>query len=559
MSERLLATFQFLAKTENEAATAVLIAGLDDPHQTIRCQALRALLDRWCPDGHREVFRRLSTLDEPCREVMHERPERLVSAVREALQNPSPQACEAACDAIVSFRLYGVLPALTSVLVDTKTVHAELLARTALELTEFFYAELSGVDGQPKRKQRDNLRDRITSCLEYAIRKFHRHKRAEVVEAWLLLAKPKNATLRQLLQRPNESSHGPILDALSESPRGGVIRLLLGFLEDPQMPRVVSKAICNRCDTRFIEHLLRTISTTPSKTLARTLSRFKSIAWAKPDRRLFHKLDDAAQAAAVQLMVLSSIDRQKALEVIIYLLRNGKPEGRRAAAKALEQFDGPEVSALVVEALHDEDPQVRASLLVQLRPRLIPEAFSLLVRMVDSPEEEVKRALRQAMPEFTLGQFLANLDAMDEELRPTAGHLVRRIDADIVAKLAAELEGLSPVGRRRAVVAASTMGLARELEETLIGLLSDEDHMVRAAAAETLADCKSIPTWEALRDALLDHSFVVKQAAERSLEQISQYLLRPVQEEQQPADQPEEHAAGQLEDQPQRQPEGIAS
>ena len=75
--------------------------------------------------------------------------------------------------------------------------------------------------------------------------------------------------------------------------------------------------------------------------------------------------------------------------------------------------------------------------------------------------------------------------------------------------------------------------------------------MVRAAAAEALAGCKSMPTWEALRDALLDQSFVVKQAAERSLEQISQYLLRPVQEEEQPEEQ--------LEEQPEDQAEGVAS
>jgi HEAT repeat protein len=158
--------------------------------------------------------------------------------------------------------------------------------------------------------------------------------------------------------------------------------------------------------------------------------------------------------------------------------------------------------------------------------------------MVDSPEEEVKQALRKAMPEFTLGQFLPNVEAMDEELRPIAGHLVRKIDPDIVPELAAAMEGPSPVGRRRAVVGASAMGLVQELEETVIRLLSDEDHMVRAAAAKALADCKSMPTWEALRDALLDQSFVVQQAAEQSLEQISQYLLRPVEQE----DHPEEVA-----------------
>jgi HEAT repeat protein len=538
MSERLQATFQFLARTENGAALEILIAGLDYPHQTIRCNCVRTLLDRRSPEGHREVFRRLSSMDEQCREVVQDRPERLVGAATEALQNPSPQACRAACEAIASVRLYGVLPALTSVLADTKTAHAALLAQTALRLTELFYAELSGVDDHPKRKRQESLRDRITSCLEYAVRKFHRHKRGEVVEAFLLVAKPTNATLRQLLQRPKESSHAPILGLLSSSLRGGVLRLLLGFLEDPQMPRVVRKVLSSRCDAKFVEHLLWTIGPKPSKVVTRTLSRFKSIAWAEPGNPLFDTLDDTAQAAAVRLMLASSIDRQKALEVIGHLLLMGKPGGRRGAAKALKHFDDPAVSDLILQALDDEDAQVRASLLVQLRPRRIPDAYSLLVHMVDSPEEEVKQALRKAMPEFTLGQFLPNVEAMDEELRPMAGHLVRKIDPDIVPQLAAAMEGLSPLGRRRAVVGASAMGLVQELEEAVIRLLSDEDHMVRAAAAKALADCKSMPTWEALRDALLDQSFVVQQAAEQSLEQISQYLLRPVEQE----DHPEEVA-----------------
>ncbi|MHC4177976.1 MAG: HEAT repeat domain-containing protein [Planctomycetota bacterium] len=530
MRASLKATFQFLAKTENQAAIEVLIAGLDYPHRAIRTGALRALLDRRNPEGHREVFQRLSAMDEHCREVINERPERLDGAVSDALQNPSPQACAAACDAIVSFRLYGVLPALTSVLVDTKTEHAELLAKTALKLTESFYAELSGADDQPKRKQRDNLRDRITSCLEDAVRKFHRHKRTEVVEALLLVAKPKNATLRQLLQRAQESSHQPIIEQLGNSSQGGVIRLLLGFLEDPQMPRVINKVLFGRCDVKFIEHLLWTVGPKPSKTVAKTLSRVDSIAWAEPGSQLLDQLDDKAQEAAVALMLASSIDRQNMLEVIKHLLLKGKPEGRRAAAKALEQFEGPEISALVVKALEDEDAQVRAALLVQLRPRNIPDAYSLLIRMIDSPEEEVKQALRKAMPEFTLRQFLANIDEMEEQLRPTAGHLVRRIDSDIATSLAAEMESPSPVARRRAVLAASAMGLAQELEETVIKLLSDEDHRVRAAVAQTLADCKSVPTWEALRDALLDRSVVVKQAAEQSLEQIRQHLLRQAEE-----------------------------
>jgi HEAT repeat protein len=68
------------------------------------------------------------------------------------------------------------------------------------------------------------------------------------------------------------------------------------------------------------------------------------------------------------------------------------------------------------------------------------------------------------------------------------------------------------------------MGLVSEVEQEIIKLLSDDDHMVRTAAAKALADCKSVPSWEALRDAMLDRSFVVQEAAVRSLELISRSL-----------------------------------
>jgi len=68
------------------------------------------------------------------------------------------------------------------------------------------------------------------------------------------------------------------------------------------------------------------------------------------------------------------------------------------------------------------------------------------------------------------------------------------------------------------------MGLVQELEEHIVPLISDDDHMVRLAAAQSLADCETENSWERLRDALLDRSVVVQEAAERSLMQISRSL-----------------------------------
>jgi hypothetical protein len=310
------------------------------------------------------------------------------------------------------------------------------------------------------------------------------------------------------------------VQVLSTSERGGVIRLLLSFLEDPQLPKAVLRVIGQRTDVKFVEHLLHLVGMHPPKSIAEALPRLKEIAWAKPGHKVLGEIDEIAQRGAVGLLCASRVDRTTAREVLGYLLLEGKPAGRRAAAEALARFKGPEADALALRGLNDEDPEVRAALIGQLRPRGIPGVMSLLIRLIDSPHDLIRHALREAMPEFTFTKFLINFDSLDESLRPTAGHLVRKIDVHALPLLAKEMASPSPVRRRRAVAVAGAMGAVEEMEKIVIRLLSDDDHMVRIAAAKALADCKTMPTWEALRDAMLDRSVVVREAAETSLQRI---------------------------------------
>jgi HEAT repeat protein len=317
---------------------------------------------------------------------------------------------------------------------------------------------------------------------------------------------------------------------MSGSTQGGVIRLLLGFLEDARMPHAVRTAFAGRADVKFVENLLRKTGPRLSRSVSKTLVRFDCFAWAKPNHEVFKQLDGAAQYNAVQLLMASSMDRGELFEMVKFLLSEGKPGGRRAAAEHLAQFEGAEADALAVAALSDPDPGVRANLIRQIRTRPIPNTMSLLTEMVDDPHEEVRQALREALPEFTYQQFLANFESLPDDLLPTAGHLVRRIDVDVRPRLTEDMENPSRLRRRRAVSAAAAMGLVRELESCVIERLSDEDHMVRVAAANALAECDTMPTWDALRSALLDRSVIVQRAAEKSLTRIAQSLQVQVEE-----------------------------
>ena len=524
MKSGLKKTFQFLKKTENEAAVEVLVQGLESKYDAVREESLRALLERRSEAGHRAVFSRLPNLGESDREIISERPDRMVRVVSEALKTADKKTCVSALKAILTFRLYDVMPALTAVLKTPESPLFKPATRTIKELTEAFYLELSGQDRPEQHRDYDTLRKRITGALEEATGKYESHQSTEVLEGFLTLAKPQNVVLRRILQQPGTAVHEAIVEILKTSSRGGVVRLLLSFLEDPQMPNVARSVLTGREDAKFLENVSRQVRTRPTKAMRESLSTFKTIAWARADHPVFEQLDDASQEGLVTILIQSGIKRTEIFEPLGYLLLHGKPGGRRAAARAIEQYSDPGATKMVRAALGDEDPMVLAALLPQLRPRQIPDALSLMIRMVDSPHEEVRAALGKAMPEFTFRQFMTNFDSMPEALLPTTGHLVRKIDLKAEGELIAELEGLSPVRRRRAVQAAAAMGLVRTLENALIARLSDDDHMVRIAAATALSDCDTMPTWEALRDALLDKSVIVQEAAEASLTRITQSL-----------------------------------
>ena len=217
MKSGLKKTFQFLKKTENEAAVEVLVQSLDCKFDAVRAESLRTLLERRSPAGHQAVFARLPKFDESDRNIIAERPDRIAKVVSEALKTADKVTCLNAFKAILTFRLYGVLPALTAVLKTPESPLFTPATRIIEELTEAFYLELSGQDRPEKHQDYDTLRKRLTVTLEEAVGCYSIHESQEVLEAFLMLAKPQNVVLRRILQSPDETVHAPLVETMKTS------------------------------------------------------------------------------------------------------------------------------------------------------------------------------------------------------------------------------------------------------------------------------------------------------------------------------------------------------
>jgi hypothetical protein len=522
MTDGLQTTLDFLTETENEAATLVLIPALDSRFPAIRYGALAAILARESPPGHRAVIARLHTIDLEQRRLIEGNHRRMAAALRDAILDSDQQTCANGCQAAVWFCQYDLVPTLLNALEDADGTRAETLGRALTDLVDQLCRETTASRQPGKRRDPEWVRQQVVGALELSVLRYGKHRRREVVEALVLLVDRDNVTLRRVLEDPFHPAFVALVDVLSKSPRTPVLRLLLSYLEDARAPSAALSIAGKRCDPEFVKHFLRKIGTDSSPAVAQNLKRIESVGWVHASAALLDRLDEASQEAAVRLMTLCGTSRANAFVVVGHLLLHGKPAARRAAAEALEHFRGAEANALALEALDDDDPEVQARVVGQLRGRGIPGVLARVVAMLDSPHAVVRRAARRSLAEFTFPRFLASFDLLDDEVRLSTGELVKKVDPHTLPLLQAELASPVRVRRLRALAIARSLDLVAEVEASIVRLLADEHHMVRAEAAAALAACTSMASQDALHAATSDRSPIVQEAARKSLAERAQ-------------------------------------
>ncbi len=514
-------TFGILAKSKNDASVNVLLAGLDSPHQAIQDSSLRALLARRSPTGERKLLERWRDLSTHCRQIIHEHPGRMTTAMRNAVLSDDPQRCKIACEALLELREFDLTPALLNAAEAESNPLGDLAAKTLHSLCELLYKEIAAPRNYQDRRDPQLVRRHVVASLELSIDRYKTHKRREIIESFLMLVNRDNSKLKQILQHPHDPAYLMIVDVLTHSPTPGVMRLVLGWLDDPHAPPSALKVIARRIDEPFIHHLLRRVGYEPSSTAGANLRRIESFAWVQEAPELLDRLDDACQHAAIQLLMASGMKRFDVFPIIDRVLEFGKVGGRRASALALAEFKGTDANRLLIRALRDSDPEVQANVLVQLRQKGFPGAMATLIALLDSRHEIVRHEARNSLSEFTFRRYLTSFDMLDDEVKASTGRLVKKVDLSTVGELVNEMEAPARSRRLRALEIAVCIGCVSELEESIIDLLADEDHFVRAEAASALRCCDTKSTRNALREKLLDNSLVVQEAAEQSLQALA--------------------------------------
>lgn len=517
-----------LAKTQNEAAVPVLLSALEASDQNVRLSALRAILARRSAVAERELIRRWHTLSKRWKNIIADSGGRLSSVLRDAVLGADEQLRQNGCDALLTLREYHLMPALITAVEETSNPHAERSAETLLLLAESLCGELAAPREYQHHRDPHVVRVHVLGALEHSVERFDQHKSRAIVEAFLILAGHQNALLNHILRHPHDKAHVALVHLLSHSPRPAVMRLILDSLEAPHTSSAIYRTLAYRSDLCFVRHLLTHFVDEIPKSAKCNLKRLESFRWLRDDLNLLSMLNATEQRGAIHLTMASGMSRQCAFEVVEFILANGEVEARREAAKALTEFHSPEANAAVIRALEDDDPAVRAIAVGQLRERGIRGAMTTLVELVDSADEVVREAAREALAEFTFERFLASFGTLEDAALAEIGQIVKRVDPHALDGLRSELTGPLRVRRIRAIQMAVAMTAVAECESCIIALLSDDDHVIRATAADALVQSPSVAARNALRHATLDRSRIVHDAAEHTLQVLAECEVLPV-------------------------------
>ena len=488
MSSALNTTFETLAASRNDAANPLLMAALNSSDEAVSEGAMKAVISRRNKAGHLAILERWHTLSPHQREFLQEGRGRMSSALRDAVLSGDAQLFANACELVEHFQEFDLVSTLVTLAENQKSPHAEAATRLVWRLVQ----QLSELIHQPnddrKRRNPNAIRLNVLESLERSVERYRTHQRTELIEAYVVLCGAESTVLRKILDDPHHPCYLTVINTLTQSQSVGVIQMLLRSLQNEHCSPNLRNVISKRDDPEFVSQLLEFADQGFSAKTVKNLARIRSFAWLQHGERGFDNFEEQDQARCVKLIASSGVKSDEFLDLLESVLKNGGPNARLTACEALASISGDRGNHLVLDAIADGDPQVQASATRQLRDRHVPGAMVILMKQIDSPHDEVRKATCEALAEFSFSNFLVGYEGLNDEARSSTALLVKKVDSACAEGILKEMESGSRKRRLRAIEIAELMDVIPQVSDGLLQLLEDEDHLVRAAAAEA---CRS--------------------------------------------------------------------
>jgi HEAT repeat protein len=524
MSDPFAKTIEFLASSSNQHALDVLVHALDVNHEPIRERTVAAVLKRDNVVGHVEIIRRLKSLTLESRTLVEEQVTHLAPALKRCLMG-ADELRRNALELIRTTENFDLAPTLVEMLGDDHNELHEAVAQTLSDLVNRLYEHCNfNNDTKAGGKLLGNatqIRQTLLNSFDQACSNFEALDHSDViVQGILALGDADNFAVKKVLVQSDTACRDRAAELLMTSKHPGVMQLILDFMSQNYPHQRAFEAIRLRKDPEFISHLLRCFPEQLTEIQQKNFGQIDSIAWIDPSAPSLEMVPPGLQGRLVSFASATGLSGEQKMGVQKWLVREGSPEGRLAAADVLSSLDKEEARGILLNSLNSKDADVQAWATGQLRTQGIPNAVSLLLDRLDSPLDAVREAACTELKSFNF-EFLMNLyEHLSPQVCLRAGIVIQKTDPDYRSKLVRELS--HPITRKRiqAAKAARALGLHLQVVPTILAMLEDTDTVVRRTGAEILGSIPTSESVKALHKLLDDPSPRVRETAAKAQEQL---------------------------------------
>lgn len=521
-------TIRQLGKTENTSSVGILSTLLVSPDEEARQLAFDALYRKKTPDVYLLLFHcfvKNEATWQDCSSITTERLSKLADA---AFRSDKPALKNKAAEIILKYKLYENLPLVVANLENSDPNQAQQAKTMLLALAESFYGDLASAPSETERRNLDRRREWFVQQLDGPIKRCAVHKIEELIEALLIVTKKDYGTMRTVNGDHRSAACMKIVELLETGDHGSYLRLLLSYLPDASSPPQIDQVLENRSDINFVRKLLEFVGTNPPLNLKDALKRFKNFDWFKPENPKLPEIVEFLESNAVQLLMASGFSKNRMVDLHRFFMRCPSCNARRASADAMRRMVGDEVNKLLLEHVNDPDGPTAAMIFRILKSRGVPELDHHLIELVERPEEEIRSAIYEMIPELHAESFAARIGQMMPETAKKLGRYVRQIDRNTFKVISDDIMSPIPVRRYSACALAAATGYASDFKDRLIELVdTDGEVNVRTTALLALGTVMTKDALEVIKAFLEDRSMDMREAAGNALHDwMSNYQAR---------------------------------
>ncbi|MDR2761992.1 MAG: HEAT repeat domain-containing protein [Planctomycetaceae bacterium] len=515
MSEFVERTIKFLGKSPNPTSIEVLIPLLNHSDDRIRHLTFDAIYYKKDVRLYIKLFEHFVANEPLWTRVTGERLTRVTDA---ALRSGDAKLREIAAGIVLRYKLYESLPFVVNGLDSSDENLASLTRKMLIQLSEYFYNDLAKCPSDLERRNLDRRRDWFVQQLDTPIKRYAVNKIDEVIMSLLIVTKKDYDPLKMVVGDHRSVACQRASELLLSGTHGSYIRLLLSFFGDLDSPAVIDEIISRRSDKLFVQKMLEIVGVNPTDIMKDSLKRFKNFDWFDESNPQLPDLIHGFEPQSIQLVQYSGMPKDKKLRLYRFFMKNSSSDAKRATVDAMKKIIGDEVNALLLESIHDPDAETCAKIFRLLKSRDVREVDQHFAKLVERPEEEIRKAIYDMIPEIHIEAFEARILQMSVETARALGRYVRIVDPFTLKVISDDI--FSPIAIRRltACMAAAATGYAEKFQERLIEIaMHDDDNNTRVAAIHALSAVMTKDAVHLIKSMLNEHSISIRDAASIAL------------------------------------------